>query len=130
MPKNLSLFDIITTKALGECFESFPIPCTFNALDFCKSDDNNCERVVYHTFKWLSDNEYIRFAKVEMGKWPNILDVELTEKGLRILHEKVDVLGFNGSLGTLMKKACKAGGEALVSEAVKLLFAFGSHINL
>ena len=65
-----------------------------------------------------------------MGKWPNILDVELTEKGLRILHEKVDVLGFNGSLGTLMKKACKAGGEALVSEAVKLLFAFGSHINL
>ena len=130
MPKNLSLFDTIATKALAECFESFPLPCAFNALDFCNSDDNHCERVVYHTFKWLSDNGYIRFAKVEIGSWSNILGVELTEKGLRILHEKVEVLGFDGSLGTLMKKACKTGGEALVSEAVKQLVAISSHLYL
>ncbi len=58
------------------------------------------------------------------------MGVELTEKGLRVLHKKVKVLGFEGKVGALMSKASKAGGESLVSEAVKVLFALGSRIYL
>ena len=130
MPKNLDLFEKITTNILAECFENFPVACSFCAERFCEENNKLQFDVFYYTIKWLVDNGYLLSKQAELCQEGRVVGVELTEKGLRILHEKVDVLGIDGKLGSLMKKACKAGGEALASEAVKHLLAIGSQIYL
>ncbi len=108
----------------------FPVPGNFSVKDFDVPWDDNGADVVHYTFKWLEDNGYMRIATAELGRQSDILGVELTEKGLRVLHAKVDVLGISGKLGEFFRKACASGGETLIAESIKALLSLGSRIVL
>jgi len=124
MNQNMKLFNELSATILYSLFEKFPVAIEFSIEDHPDLNTIENSDVFYDTFKFLSNENYIKFQHQVCG---GFLDVTLTSKGLSVLNAIPDSLKEKEALWQSLKKALKNGSEEVLADIMKKLFAFGTN---
>ena len=124
MNQNMKLFNELSATILSLLFQNFPVAIEFSIEDFQAFNTIENSDVFYDTFKFLSNENYIKFQHQVYG---GFIDVTLTSKGLSVLNAIPGSLKEKETLSQSLKHALKNGSEEVLSDTMKKLFAFGTN---
>lgn len=127
MNKNMKIFNECAAKILDSLYDSFPVGKEYKILDFPDLNNANDSDVFFSTVQFLKNENYINYQNQYYGGFSG---VTLTSKGLSILNAAPAVLEKKESLSQLIKNALRNGSEAIISDTMKKVFAFGAHLAI
>jgi hypothetical protein len=104
MNKKMKLFNELSATILYSLFEKLFVAKYFSIEDFSALNTIENSDVFYDTFKYLSNEKYIKYQRQDYGSF---VDVTLTSKGLSVLNAIPDSLKEKETFAQSLKNALK-----------------------
>lgn len=123
----MNLFNECAAKILDSSYDSFPVGKEYRIHDFPDLNNANDSDVFFSTVQFLKNEHYIKYQNKYYGGFSG---VTLTSKGLSILNATPAILNKKEPLSQLIKNALINGSEAIISDTMKKVFAFGAHLAI
>jgi hypothetical protein len=118
----MKLFNELSATILDSLFEKFPVAIEFSIEEFPALKTIENSDVFFNTFKFLSNENYIKFQHQVYG---GFIGVTLTSKGLSVLN--AIPVSLKEPLSQSLKNALKKGSEEVLADTMKKIFLFGTN---